>query len=308
MRRRPRRCSSERSLTSKNPREVATSGRRKPDVKRNPGHRTDSRSTSPTARADGRRERPTRRGRRVNGWRDGADEGFGRRLAAVQRSASKGKGNPRKDRSPLGLARDRRCTGPTCGARPRSRALRSPYPLSTPLTRRERGPEEAVWRRIRDGQRQGGNGRAETRDRLQVREVLRGVVRVAGKLPSSSCKGGRSEWKRGEPQGRQRDATSPRPCSGTNRRGGAKPRGRIAWSGWSPGHRRSARVGRVRGRCTGCRRRGHARRTSREAAGIRAKARRKAGSERVAPKERRKVTTAGIPSSDALDRGGSRKP
>jgi hypothetical protein len=37
---------------------------------------------------------------------------------------------------------------------------------------------------------------------------------------------GRSVGKRSEPHDRQRDATSPRPPSGGNRRGGAKPRGR----------------------------------------------------------------------------------
>jgi len=85
-------------LTSKNPREVATSGRRKPDVKRNPGHRTDSRSTSPTAQVVGRHERPTSRARRVNGRRDG-----GRTLRRTSGSgATKGLEGERKPKEGQG--------------------------------------------------------------------------------------------------------------------------------------------------------------------------------------------------------------
>jgi hypothetical protein len=82
------------------------------------------------------------------------------------------------------------------------------------------------------GQRQGGNGRGDA-VRLPARIPSRGARCVAGKIGMPSRLGwfaspshGKSHRKRDEPQDRQRDATSPRPPSGGNRRGGAKPRGR----------------------------------------------------------------------------------
>jgi hypothetical protein len=79
-------------------------------------------------------------------------------------------------------------------------------------------------------QRQEGNGHGDV-VRLSRGNILRGVeAHVAGSsrtapvVPSGAT--GPTEAKRGEPQDRQRDATSPRTGSGGSRRGGVKPRGR----------------------------------------------------------------------------------
>jgi len=81
-------------------------------------------------------------------------------------------------------------------------------------------------------QRQGGNGHGDV-VRLLARIPSGGVKSAAGTvsvLPPRSGSPGRvvesGSPKRSEPHDRQRDATSPRPPSGGNRRGGAKPRGR----------------------------------------------------------------------------------
>jgi hypothetical protein len=86
-------------------------------------------------------------------------------------------------------------------------------------------------------QRQGGNGHGDV-VRLLARIPSGGVkcaARTMSVLPPGSgvgfgrCRGEVRESgypKRSEPHDRQRDATSPRPPSGGNRRGGAKPRGR----------------------------------------------------------------------------------
>jgi len=68
-----------------------------------------------------------------------------------------------------------------------------------------------------------------------------------------------STAKRREPQGRQRDATSPRRAGGESRRGGAKPRGRNETLGMAPGRRRRAVTPSGSGRQRGCRRRGEGR-------------------------------------------------
>jgi len=80
-------------------------------------------------------------------------------------------------------------------------------------------------------QRQGGNGHGDV-VRLRTGISSRGVKCAARKdsvLPPRSGPPGRGSGirfrKPSEPQDRQRDATSPRPPSGGNRRGGAKPRG-----------------------------------------------------------------------------------
>jgi len=84
-------------------------------------------------------------------------------------------------------------------------------------------------------QRQEGNGRGDT-VRLSTRGILRGVgtSRGGSRDPSSgeSRAEGHEGAKRGEPQDRQRDATSPQLCRGANRRGGEKPRGRNMALGW----------------------------------------------------------------------------
>jgi hypothetical protein len=53
----------------------------------------------------------------------------------------------------------------------------------------------------------------------------------------------RDRWKRDEPQGRQRDETSPRSERGASRRGGAKPRGRNAGGCGNPLRRARERPG-----------------------------------------------------------------
>jgi len=63
------------------------------------------------------------------------------------------------------------------------------------------------------------------------------VVSVAGSAQQLRLSG----TKRDEPQGRQRDATSPRAGCGANRRGGAKPRGRNMTSGLASRGRRMGR-------------------------------------------------------------------
>jgi len=67
---------------------------------------------------------------------------------------------------------------------------------------------------------------------------------------------GRRGGKRGEPQDRQRDATSPQTRCGGNRRGGAKPRGRNAISRVAPRNRSAADTQRGSGRTGACRWRG----------------------------------------------------
>jgi hypothetical protein len=85
-----------------------------------------------------------------------------------------------------------------------------------------------------DGQRQGGNGHGDV-VRLPARNSFEGCEKALRgrhvRLPPSIGLpvvglGDGGGPKRSEPQDRQRDATSPRPPSGGNRRGGAKPRGR----------------------------------------------------------------------------------
>jgi hypothetical protein len=84
--------------------------------------------------------------------------------------------------------------------------------------------------REESAQRQEGNGHGDV-VRLSRGNILRGVrTHVAGNMrvvpESPSGVTGPMCVKRGEPQDRQRDATSPRAVSGGTRRGGAKPRGR----------------------------------------------------------------------------------
>jgi len=85
-------------------------------------------------------------------------------------------------------------------------------------------------KRESDIQRHEGNGHGDV-VRLSRGNILRGVrtyvvgsTRVVPQAPSGVT--GPTSVKHGEPQDRQRDATSPRAVSGGTRRGGAKPRGR----------------------------------------------------------------------------------
>lgn len=66
--------------------------------------------------------------------------------------------------------------------------------------------------------------------RLRTRELLRGVCSAAGiaavetrGVPPGTVRESARRVKRGEPQDRLRDATSPRACGGGSRRDGAKP-------------------------------------------------------------------------------------
>jgi len=83
------------------------------------------------------------------------------------------------------------------------------------------------------GQQQGGNGRGDT-VRLQTRSSSGGSSRRGERFSCSNAASAARETgfgKRGEPQGRQQDATSLQSPSGENRRGGAKPRGRNGMDG-----------------------------------------------------------------------------
>jgi hypothetical protein len=143
--------------------------------------------------------------------------------------------------------------------RPRSSEGGSPRASARPPrdSGRDGRPLPPRWsgRRV-EGQRQEGNGRGDA-VRLSTRGILRRVVR-RGETPNDSSSGfgpaeGRTGRKRGEPQDRQWDATSPRPRRGASCRGGEKPRGWNRSVRMAPDARRSASVDRewTRRRCVG---------------------------------------------------------
>jgi hypothetical protein len=93
---------------------------------RNPGSGQTPEAPLPAARADGRTERPTGRAERVNRRRDRVARFGGRR--GGEPVDLEGEENPGRTGRPATSQGVAGRTGPTCGARPRSRALRSPYP------------------------------------------------------------------------------------------------------------------------------------------------------------------------------------
>jgi hypothetical protein len=98
----------------------------------------------------------------------------------------------------------------------------------SPLRRRETGGASVEL--------QEGNGRGDA-VRLPARGFFEGCEPRRGNRVRRAIVGFGRRWggeraKRGEPQGRQRDATSPHFTRMANRRGGAKPRGRHVFPGW----------------------------------------------------------------------------
>jgi len=125
---------------------------------------------------------------------------------------------------------------------------RSPEAAATSTPERARARQSgASWFRAqplrrrgeRERERQGGSGRGDA-----VRLTTRRFSRVCASRGRMSARCEPLRWcaaggfrKRDEPQGRQRDATSPRAPSGANRRGGARPRGRNGTPGVAAGSR-----------------------------------------------------------------------
>ena len=145
----------------------------------------------------------------------------------------------------------------TVGERPNSTAEQR-LEVDVVVSRSSRGcAGNGALLRVERGhrQRQGGNGHGDV-VRLLAR-IPSGGVKCAARTMSVLPPGVRvgfgwrrhRAWesgypKRSEPHDRQRDATSPRPPSGGNRRGGAKPRGRNGISRMAPRDRSAQRCAR----------------------------------------------------------------
>lgn len=89
-----------------------------------------------------------------------------------------------------------------------------------------------------DNLARGGTSRGPRRRVTGEPTAGRGSSSRGGNVAGIAQVFGLSRMKRGEPHGRQRDATSPRTARGANRRGGAKPRGRHGTSGLASRSRR----------------------------------------------------------------------